>query len=75
MESVTPSSSRASSVSAPTPGSTTDEEPMSVSIGEPLLSEYSVHELPLLGGTSEESGTALAARAEYLEAETKHLSS
>ena len=72
---VTPSSSRASSVSAPTPGSTTDEEPMSVSIGEPLLSDYSVHELPSLGGTSEESGTALAARVEYLEAETKHLSS
>ena len=68
---VTPSSSRASSVSAPTPGSTTDEEPMSVAIGEPLLS---VHELPSQGD-NEESGTALAARVEYLEAETKHLRS
>ena len=61
--SVKPSSSCASSASAPTPGSTTDEElghssfsaravsstrrtddeGMSASIGEPLLSDYSVH--------------------------------
>ena len=71
---VTPSSSRASSVSAPTPGSTTDEEPMSVAVGEPLLSDYSVYELPSQGD-DEESGIALAARVEYLEAETKHLRS
>ena len=90
--SMTSSSSRASSVSAPTPGSTTDEElghssfgvramsstctmddePMSASIGEPLLSNYSVHELPS-HGENKESDIAFAARVEYLEAKTKYL--
>ena len=69
---VTPSLSCASSVSAPTPESTTDDEPMSVAIGEPLLSDYCVHELPS-EGDSKESGTALTARLEYLEAKTMHL--
>lgn len=67
--SATPSSSRASSVAAPTPESTTDKEPMSVSIGEPLLSDYSIHELPLQEG-GKQSDTALAARVELLQAET-----
>ena len=60
---VTPLLSHASSV---TPGSTTNEEPMSVAIGEPLLSDYSVHELP----SQRESGTAFAVR---VKAKTKHL--
>ena len=71
---VTPSSSRASSITAPTLGSTTDEEPMSVAIEEPLLSDYSVHELPSQEDGNE-SCTASAARVEYLEAETKYLRS
>ena len=70
----TPSSSRASSVTAPTIESTTDEEPMSVSIGEPLLSDYSIHELPEQN-SDKESSTALAARVELLEAETTYLRS
>ena len=70
----TPSSSRASSVTAPTVESTTDEEPMSVSIGEPLLRDYSVHELPEQTN-DRESNTALAARVELLEAETTYLRS
>ena len=65
---------RASSASAPTPGSTTDEDPMLAAIGEPLLSDYSVHELPSQED-DKPSGTALAARVEYLEAETKQLRS
>ena len=70
LPSETPSSSRASSVTAPTPGSTTDEDPM---LAEPSLSNYNVHELP-----SQDDGKrprALAARVEYLEAETKQLRS
>lgn len=55
--------------------SVTDEEPMSVTIGEPLLSDYSVHELPSQEDDREtstalddkESSTALAAQVEYLE--------
>ena len=74
--SATPSSSRTSSVSAPTPGSATDEEPMSVSIGEPLMSDYSIHELPLQDFDQQsECSTALAARGELLEAETRCLRS
>ena len=69
---VTPSSSRASSVSAPTPESTTDDEPMAVAVGEPLLSDFNVHELPF-ERDNKGSDTAIAARVEYLEAETKHL--
>ena len=69
---VTPSSSHASSVSAPTPESTPDDEPMAVAVGEPLLSDFSVHELPF-EADNKESDTAIAARVEYLEAETKHL--
>ena len=42
---------------------------MLAAIGEPLLSDYSVHELPSQED-DEPSGTALAARVEYLEAET-----
>ena len=47
---------------------------MSVAKGEPLLSDYSVHELPSQGEESN-TATALSARVEYLEAETKHLKS
>ena len=47
---------------------------MLVAIGEPLLSDYSVHELPSQED-DKQSDTALAARVEYLEAETKHLRS
>ena len=72
--SATPSSSRASSLTAPTSESTTDDEPMSVSIGEPLLSDYSIHELPLQT-EDKQCGTALAARVELLEAETTYLKS
>ena len=65
----------ASSGSALTPGgTTTEDEPMCVSVGEPLLSDYSIHELPSTS-ESKKSDTALAARVEFLEAETKHLSS
>ena len=71
---VTPSSSRASSVSAPTPESTSDEDPMSVSVREPLLSDYSIHELPLVSD-DKPCDTALAARVELLEAETAYLRS
>ena len=70
--SATLSSSRASSVTAPTPENTTDEEPMSVTIGEPLLSDYSIHEFPLQD-SGKQSDTALAARVELLEAETTYL--
>ena len=72
----TPASSRASSSSAPTPEpvSTTEDEPMCVAVGEPLLSDYGVHELPLQTSSKEsDTTTALSARVEYLEAETKHL--
>ena len=63
-------------MSAPTPepGSTTEDEPMSVAVGEPSLSDHGVHELPLQTSSKEsDTGTALSARVEYLEAETKHL--
>ena len=69
-----PSSLWASSVSARTPGSTTDEDPMLAAIGEPLLSGYNVHELPSQEDDWQ-SCMALAARVEYLEAETKQLKS
>ena len=69
----TPSSSRGSSVVGQTPCSTDVEDPLCVSIGEPLLSDssYSVHELP-----SEQedqvhvSKVALKAKIEVLEAES-----
>ena len=66
-----------SSSSVHTPGeSTTEDEPMCVSVGEPLLSDYHVHELPLSSSSeSKPSQTTLAARVEYLEAETKYLKS
>ena len=74
----TPASSCASSVSAPIPslesGSTMEDEPMSVAVGKPLLSDYGVHELPLQTSYKEsDTGAALSARVEYLEAEIKHL--
>ena len=70
----TPPSSRASSITAPE--STTDEEPMSVSIGEPLLSDFSVHELPVENDDKQcDTDTALAARVEMLKAETEYLRS
>ena len=75
--STTPSSSRATLVDAPTPGSTTDDEPMSVGIGEPLLSDFSVHvhELCVQSDDDKDMTTALAAHVELLEAETKYLGS
>ena len=72
----TPASSRASSSISPTPEpvSTTDDEPMCVAVGEPLLSDYCVHELPLQTSSKEsDTSTALSARVDYLEAETKNL--
>ena len=74
----TPASSCAPSMSvstlSPELGSTTEDEPMSVAVGEQLLSDYGVHELPLQTSSNEsDTGTALSARVEYLEAETKHL--
>ena len=52
---------------------------MSVSPGEPLLSDYGIHELPpfssKLDSESGMSETALFARIEFLEAETKRLMS
>ena len=69
-------SSHSSSVSAPTPGSTTDDDPMSVSIGEPLMSDYSVHESPLQKDEQQnDCSTALAVRVELLEAEARYLRS
>jgi hypothetical protein len=47
---------------------------MSVAIREPLLSDYSIRELPSQED-EKESGTALAARVEFLEAESKRLTS
>ena len=47
---------------------------MCLSVGEPLISDYSIHELPSTS-ESKKSDTALAARVEFLEVETKHLSS
>ena len=52
-------------------GSTTEDEPMSVSV-EPLLSDFSVHELPF-SSESRQSDTALVACVEFVEAETKYL--
>ena len=47
---------------------------MSVAVGEPLLSDYGVHQLSLQTSSKEsDTGTALSARVEYLEAEIKHL--
>ncbi len=47
---------------------------MTVSIGEPLFSDYSVHEIHSTDDDVE-PGTPLAARIELLEAEVKHLTS
>ena len=47
---------------------------MLAAIGEPLLSDYNVHELPSQEDDWQ-SCTALAARVEYLKAETKQLRS
>ncbi len=68
------SSSRASSISILNTGSTTDEESsMTASIGEPLFSDYSVHELHSTNDDVEPR-TQLAARIELLEAQVKHSS-
>lgn len=49
---------------------------LSASIGEPLLSDYGVHELPGYDDNRDIFlDTALAARIESLEAETEHLQS
>ena len=65
-------SSRASSVSNQTPGNTctTGDEAMSVSVNESLLSDSSINELSFRSDGTD-SSTALAARIELLEAETK----
>jgi len=68
----TPSSSRGSSVVGQTPCSTDTEDPMCVSIGEPLLSDssYGIHELPSEQDDSVHvSEVALKAKIEVLEAE------
>ena len=68
----TPSSSRGSSVVGQTPCSTDTEDPMCVSIGEPLLSDSSsgIHELPSEQDDSVHvSEVALKAKIEVLEAE------
>ena len=67
-----PSSSMVSSLTIHTPASTTDDEPMSVSIGEPLLSDYSVCELPA-EDDNQASCIALGARVELLEAEDSYV--
>ena len=74
--SLTPSSSRASSTSILSTGSTTDDDIRTVSVGESLLSgsDYGVHELPSTDDAME-SGTALVARVELLEAEVQQLTS
>ena len=71
----TPSACASSVVST-----TDDETPSQVSIGEPLLSDYSVFELPSTGDceiddNAHESETALSARVELLESQLKSLSS
>ncbi len=48
---------------------------MTVSIGEPLFSDYSVHELHSTTDDDVEPGTPLAACIELLEAEVKYLTS
>ena len=48
------------------------EEPLSVSIGEQLFSDYSVHELPN-ESTRDDSHRTLSARIDALEAETRQL--
>ena len=50
-----------------------DQSSMCASIGEPLLSDYSIYELP--SSFERPSNSALAARLEFLEAETKYLRS
>ena len=50
-----------------------DQSSMCASIGEPLLSDYGIHELP--SGSEKHSDSALTARVEFLEAETKYLRS
>ena len=70
-----PSGSCASSTMAPTPGSTTDNEPMSASAGEQLFSDYSVHKLPSTGESAETNVALLTARVEFVESETKYLRS
>ena len=50
-----------------------DRSSMCASIGEPLLSDYSIHELP--SSSEKHSDSALTARVEFLEAETKYLRS
>ena len=47
---------------------------MSVSIGEALLSDFSIHELPLVSD-DKPCDTALAAGVELLEAKTTYLRS
>ena len=67
--------SRASSLSITTPGSTStddDQKSLSVSIGEPLVSDFGVHELPGYdGGRDKLVDTALTARIEMLESQVQ----
>ena len=75
METTPPS--HVSSLSVTTPGSTsTDDEQksLSASIGEPLSSDFGVHELPGYdGGHDKLVDTALTARIEMLESQMQHL--
>ena len=67
--------SRASSLSITTPGSTStddDQKSLSVSIGEPLVSDFGVHELPGYdGGRDKLVDTALTARIKMLESQVQ----
>ena len=69
--------SRASSLSVTTPGSTSTEDEqksLSASIGEPLVSDFSVHELPGYdGGRDRLVDTALSARIEMLESQMQNI--
>ncbi len=73
------SSSSGSRPVSPSPSDTTDDtdsrmsEPLCASIGEPLLSDYSVHELPCQEPSDVVIDVALTARIEALEAENKQL--
>ena len=66
-------SSRDTSVASTSVASNTDDDQSSMcaSIGEPLLSDYSIHELP--SSCEKHSDSALTARIEFPEAETKCL--
>ena len=68
------SSSCSSRAGTPESSDSTDD-PLSASVGEPLLSDYSVHELPGEGESSRDAviNAALLARIEVLETENRKL--